>query len=64
MLYFYDPKKQINKYRDQKEEEMKNRLFGSAQRKRFVALLEEARSKLTPQEMHAFEQEYYDLINS
>lgn len=64
MMYFYDPKKQLNKYRDMKEEEMKNRLFSSEPRKRFLALLDEARNKLSKAEMHVFEQEYYDLINN
>ena len=63
-MYFYDPKKQLNKYRDQKEEEMKNRLFSSSPRKRFLGLLEEARAKLPQSLVHSFEQEYYDLINS
>ena len=57
-MYFYDPKKQIAKYREKKEQQYKAILDASKEKADFIALYEEAKKKLTSDELMSFENKY------
>ena len=62
LLYFYDPQKEMERYREVKEEELRLRVNGSREKKEFALLLERAQESLGKSEFNLFEQEFYDLI--
>lgn len=39
-MYFYDPQKEVNRYREAKEEELKGKLGAAAEKKTFAKLIE------------------------
>jgi cytochrome c553 len=61
LLYFYDPQKEINRYRELKEEELKNKLAAAAEKRNFLKLMEEAKFKMSKSDFNKLEQDYYDL---
>ena len=63
LLYFYDPQKEMGKYREKKEEEYRCLLEESEERRQFLRLYEESKKKLSPEERIDFESQHYDLIH-
>lgn len=45
-MFYYHPQKEITKYREKKEEEMKIKINASKEKQEFLRLVEDARKKL------------------
>lgn len=64
LMYFYDPHKEISRYRDGKEEELRAKVNNSQEKKGFAKLMEDARNRLSKADFAKVEQDFYELMAS
>ena len=63
ILFSYDPLKQLNRYKNMKEAELKNTSGLWNEKRRFMKLVEEARMRLNKSQFNKVQQNYYELIS-